>query len=112
MNIISYIDSALHANSTDSGVIKFTAEFPGFEGHFPGNPIVPGACLIETARQLVSKIRGRDLSLLLIRKVKFIAPVIPGDELEFKLQFVNSTRINATAIRGNVKICDLQIEVG
>jgi 3-hydroxyacyl-[acyl-carrier-protein] dehydratase len=112
MNIISYIDSALHLNSTDSGVIKFSSEFPGFEGHFPGNPIVPGACLIETARQLVSKIKGKDLSLLSIHKVKFVAPVIPGDELEFKLQFVNSTRINVTVISGNVRICDLQIEVG
>ena len=48
------------------------------EGHFPGNPIIPGAVLL---RDIVAAIAGDTLRLREVRAAKFHHPVRPGDTL-------------------------------
>lgn len=48
-----------------------------FEGHFPGNPVVPGVCLTEIIRELTGLMTGSDLFLTKADYIKFIAVVNP-----------------------------------
>jgi 3-hydroxyacyl-[acyl-carrier-protein] dehydratase len=52
---------------------------PSADGHFPGNPIIPGAVLL---RQVVS-VMSVDRSAICceIRSARFLHPVRPGDRL-------------------------------
>ena len=60
--------------------ITFDREFPGFEGHFPDNPIVPGVCEISLVELLAQLATGKDaLRTSRIVKVKFRMPLLPGD---------------------------------
>ncbi len=61
-----------------------------FQGHFPGNPILPGVYIIENMAQaacfLLSKSGGglQENAIYYLGKVKsisFMQPVIPGDQL-------------------------------
>lgn len=53
-----------------------------FAGHFPGNPLVPGALLLAwVAKQFGSGCEG---SLLVIKSAKFIQAVRPGAILVFE----------------------------
>ena len=59
------------------------------QGHFPGNPIVPGVIQCEMAAQaccvlLGDKIKGKTPLFSGINKVKFKTPVRPGDMIEFE----------------------------
>ncbi|HEY8025797.1 MAG TPA: AMP-binding protein [Burkholderiaceae bacterium] len=50
------------------------ANHPALEGHFPGNPIVPGVLLLSEVVQLASRIRP----VQGIRQAKFHMPLLPG----------------------------------
>lgn len=63
---------------------------PHFEGHFPGNPVMPGVLIIEALAQAgalyAARLTGFDperqvIYFMAIDKAKFRKPVIPGDHL-------------------------------
>lgn len=58
------------------------------QGHFPGNPIVPGVILCEMAAQcscllMAEKVKGKLTLYAGMNNVKFKAPVYPGDTVKF-----------------------------
>ena len=65
--------------------VDFDADFAGFEGHFPGNPIVPGVCLIELSRVLGEQAAGHELILEEVTLCKFRRPVMAGMTVNCKL---------------------------
>ena len=66
--------------------IVFDAGFRGFEGHFEGNPIVPGVCLIELVRVHAESVLGKVLEVSAIRSCRFRRPVLAGDGVTSKLK--------------------------
>ncbi|MGE3246261.1 MAG: 3-hydroxyacyl-ACP dehydratase FabZ [Beijerinckiaceae bacterium] len=89
------VDRMIECNGDESciGIKNVTANEPQFQGHFPGEPIMPGVLLIEgmaqTAGALCVKATGMDrpskVYFMTIDKAKFRKPVIPGDRVEFHL---------------------------
>lgn len=57
----------------------FTPGFPGFDGHFPGNPIVPGIVQLMAAARAAS--RGDRSSVVSVSRCKFLRPVVPGEKI-------------------------------
>ena len=66
--------------------IVFDAGFRGFEGHFEGNPIVPGVCLIGLVRVHAESALGKVLEVSAIRNCRFRRPVLAGDAVTSKLK--------------------------
>ncbi len=78
------------------GIKNVTVNEPFFEGHFPGNPIMPGVLIVEAmaqvggvlARLSVPESMEKENNTIYfgaIDKVKFRRPVIPGDQIFFEL---------------------------
>lgn len=71
---------------------------PFFQGHFPGHPILPGVMIVEAMAQTAgiaafSLIEPDQLSFFAgFDKVKFKKPVIPGDQLIFKVELIKMRR--------------------
>ena len=63
----------------------FAPDHPAAAGHFPGNPIIPGAVLLAETLRLIEKDLGRSLSPLRIRAAKFFFPTRPGDRVVIEL---------------------------
>lgn len=76
-----------------------------FSGHFPGNPIVPGALLIEwLITNVTSRLDGREVNGL--SSIKFLSSLKPGDD--FELQFdVPSTgsKLRVSCLNGDALVC-------
>jgi beta-hydroxyacyl-ACP dehydratase FabZ len=74
-----------------------TINEPFFQGHFPGNPIMPGVLIIEAmgqagavlaAESLPGKQQDSLIYFMSMDKVKFRQPVVPGDQLIFEMKFL------------------------
>lgn len=65
-------------NQTD---VHFAADHPTAAGHFPGNPIIPGAVLLDTALAAIAATEGLTPGPCLLRAAKFLHPVRPGDRM-------------------------------
>jgi 3-hydroxyacyl-[acyl-carrier-protein] dehydratase len=66
-----------------SSEIRFGLDHPTAAGHFPGNPIIPGATLLD---EVIAAIADGPLARIVIRSTKFLQPVRPGDVLELRWQ--------------------------
>jgi UDP-3-O-[3-hydroxymyristoyl] N-acetylglucosamine deacetylase/3-hydroxyacyl-[acyl-carrier-protein] dehydratase len=84
------------------GVKNVTVNEPFFEGHFPGQPIMPGVLILEAMAQtggilLLNGIENPDGKLVFfmsINNAKFRRPVTPGDQLVLELKLMTrKTRV-------------------
>lgn len=62
-----------------SRAFRFAPGFPGFDGHFPGAPILPAVVQIQVVVSLASAAAGRQLRLAAVESAKFLSPVLPGE---------------------------------
>jgi 3-hydroxymyristoyl/3-hydroxydecanoyl-(acyl carrier protein) dehydratase len=59
--------------------LRFPADHLAAQGHFPGNPIIPGAVLLSETLTAIEAGLGVRLSPCLVKSAKFAHPVRPGD---------------------------------
>lgn len=76
-------------NSWECRKFIVDADHPSVAGHFPGNPIVPGALLLDHALSALAL-----TSPFLIRNVKFLRIVRPGTTLELRWQSLDGGKIH------------------
>jgi 3-hydroxyacyl-[acyl-carrier-protein] dehydratase len=57
-----------------------------FKGHFPGNPIMPGVCMIQIIKELTEKITESTLMIQTLSNVKFMALINPEATPELRLE--------------------------
>ncbi len=70
-----------------SVVFDLPAEFAGFLGHFPGDPVLPGMCQVDLAVRAVRLLVQRPgLELREIRRSRFQRPVPPGAEFRIEIE--------------------------
>ena len=58
--------------------IFFDPVYRGFDGHFEGNPVVPGVCIFQWIRVHLQQILGQELSLAGIDQCRFRKPLLAG----------------------------------
>lgn len=50
-----------------------------YQVHFPGHPVTPGVCIIQTARELVEELVCQPLTVSAVRNAKFLAVLSPEE---------------------------------
>jgi 3-hydroxyacyl-[acyl-carrier-protein] dehydratase len=101
----------IKADEHGIGIKNVTANEPHFQGHFPGNPVMPGVLVLEGMAQTggvlciraVVSPRPQLVYFLTIDKAKFRKPVVPGDVLEYHMTRIKRRR-NMWWFRGEAKV--------
>lgn len=102
----------LVANESATGVKCVTVNEGFFQGHFPGNPVMPGVLIVEALAQVGGIIlkageEHKDSSayLLSLDKVKFRRPVVPGDQILLQVDAVR-IRSRSAHVKGRALVDD------
>jgi UDP-3-O-[3-hydroxymyristoyl] N-acetylglucosamine deacetylase/3-hydroxyacyl-[acyl-carrier-protein] dehydratase len=82
------------------GLKNVTINEPFFQGHFPGHPVMPAVLIVEAMAQVggmlmlnsVEDPANKLMYFMGIDGAKFRRPVVPGDQLRFKLQLLSVKR--------------------
>jgi len=57
-----------------------------FQGHFPGQPVLPGVCMVRIAQELLEKAIQCPLELLKADQIKFLAVIDPRQTRSFEVK--------------------------
>lgn len=96
-------------NEKITGLKNVTFNEPFFQGHFPGNPVMPGVLIVEAMAQVAgvlafkSGMEGSGVLFMSIEKVKFRKPIVPGDQIIFEVK-VAHRRGNVWKFSGIAKV--------
>ena len=79
------------------GIKNVTINESFFQGHFPGQPIMPGVLIIESMAQtggvlLLTEVPDRESKLMYFVAVdgaRFRRPVVPGDQLRGEMKVIS-----------------------
>ena len=94
--------TSLIPNHSVKGIKNVTANEPCFQGHFPGQPIFPGVLILEGMAQTggcmafcsIPEMIGEKLIYFAgIDKARFRKPVVPGDQIEYRLELLRHKRM-------------------
>lgn len=77
------------------GIKNVSVNEPFFQGHFPGNPIMPGVLIVEALAQtacvaglMLEDNKGKLGVFTGIESMKFRRQVVPGDVLKLEAEFL------------------------
>jgi 3-hydroxyacyl-[acyl-carrier-protein] dehydratase len=68
--------------------LHFARDHPTAAGHFPANPIIPGALMLDAVMAAIIGAASPDR--VLIRAAKFLGPVHPGEHVSLRWQPLGS----------------------
>ena len=57
--------------------VQFDTESEILKAHFPGQPIVPGACLTQICKEIIEKMEGKMIHIQEFKNLKFIKTINP-----------------------------------
>jgi 3-hydroxyacyl-[acyl-carrier-protein] dehydratase len=94
-----------------------TANEPFFQGHFPGQPVMPGVLVIEALAQAgglltqlsqITDSAGKVFYLVKVDNAKFSRMVVPGDRLELCVKLKRTIR-NMALFEGVARVDGEQV---
>ena len=107
------VDKIIHIDETTvTGIKNVTINEPFFQGHFPGNPVMPGVLQIEAMAQTggilvlntVPDPENYWTYFLGIENCRFRKMVVPGDTLIFKCELLAPIKRGIAKMRGQAYV--------
>lgn len=80
VNNLAVVDNTATAN------ITINKDHIIFKGHFPGNPVMPGVCMMQIIKEITENIVKKKLFMQSANNIKFMAIINPFNTPELELQ--------------------------
>ena len=86
------LDDLAVADTKATAKITINKDHIIFKGHFPGNPVMPGVCMIQIIKEITEKIVNKTLFMQSASNIKFMAIINPfvTPELELQLEIIET----------------------
>ena len=75
-----YLIKTSHSKSVNKLTvqIEINREHPIFTGHFPGNPILPGAATLQILKEIISEHLGKKVCISKAANIKYLSFINPA----------------------------------
>lgn len=80
------LQELVHTDTSITADISLDASHDIFKGHFPGNPIMPGVCMMQIIKELTEKVLEKPLVFKHASNVKFMAKINPETHPDLKIE--------------------------
>jgi len=84
-NDIFKLVSFTPAGDKIEAILDVNGKSPIFKGHFPSQPVVPGACMVQLVKDSLESVLGMKLQLKKADQIKFMNVIVPGDGKQLTL---------------------------
>jgi 3-hydroxyacyl-[acyl-carrier-protein] dehydratase len=96
-----FLTDVLHRDDTILATLSLNPGHRIFEGHFPGQPVVPGVCMMQIMKELLEREKGIRIRLLDSEFAKFLSLINPRErplvQAEIKYEMSPDGEISITA---------------
>ena len=76
-NLYKILSGRIAADEAEFTLV-FNPDHVIYKAHFPGEPITPGVCILQTGLELMEKAADEDLEISEVKNVKFLN-ILPPD---------------------------------
>lgn len=95
--------------------IEFNGAHPIFGAHFPNQPIVPGACLVQISKELMETFISQKINIVNFKSLKFIKTIDPNEFPKVRFTFTLSQKESDIAAQisigfENIIFCKLDFQ--
>ena len=93
-------------NDTEKGIvfrIRLNSEHTIYKAHFPGQPITPGVCITQIAKELIEEHRNESLEIKAIKNIKFLSIISPDDVTEIDYN-ITSIKEEEDAVKSQISV--------
>jgi 3-hydroxyacyl-[acyl-carrier-protein] dehydratase len=107
-DILFKISKLVHDEGLITAALDINKDCNIFTGHFPGQPVVPGACMLQIVKDVLEKGLNTPLLLKKANHLKFMVMIDPRDTqtvvLDIAYEFADGGDINVTAKLMSVEV--------
>lgn len=99
-DVLFKINNLEHHEGHISTMLDINKDCSIFKGHFPGHPVVPGACMLQIVKDVMEKALNTPLLLKKADHLKFMAMIDPENThvvvLDIAYKLVEEGDVNVT----------------
>lgn len=84
-------------------VIRLNADHAVFSGHFPGQPVTPGVCMMQMMAEIASLGFNKKLSIRSASQIKFLIPILPTEQPLLTVKIAGKVLDESISISGRIE---------
>lgn len=92
------------ANKTNRLALHFAVDHPTSAGHFPGNPIIPGALLLAEVVRLIAEDVGIRFASTEVKSAKFHHLARPGERVSIEYSVTGTSEFNFHCVVAETRV--------
>jgi 3-hydroxyacyl-[acyl-carrier-protein] dehydratase len=91
-----------HTNNVINAVLEIKSSYEIFEGHFPGQPVLPGACMLHMVKEVLESSLTISVMLIKAENLKFLSLVNPNENNRLQLSLTYTIEDSIIKVNANL----------
>ncbi|QQL49390.1 ApeI family dehydratase [Mucilaginibacter ginkgonis] len=106
MGDLYYVEHAHHIDETITADITLNPSHAIFKGHYPDQPVLPGACIVQLIKDVLASSLKTDSVLVKAVQMKFLQMIVPQENQRIALKIVYAAVDNYLKVTATLSIAE------
>ena len=101
-NDLYTMDPVTEHNAVLQVPVRLNIHHPIFKGHFPGQPVLPGVCMLEMIQEIMEEYTKQKLRISRGPLIKFLAMIVPDRNPSIVVEALHDKRDGKIMVNGKI----------